>query len=219
MIPREILKKIRQIELRTNRIVTETLVCALLQPSLKFYRIARGVKNREHGKGIVFDREVNGVFLEPAQANFPGAPTNSLEKFRVGQCALERKLHFQFEFPTKSASLAFVPSNRFLKFQTRGRFEDDRKTHFHPKRLLMPASTCSQGIPSWGFFSKSARRRSSSAACSDVKSGSYPSSTMISQKSCASLILSSCGSAFAALRISLALMALKLTTVWHFASA
>jgi hypothetical protein len=30
---------------------------------------------------------------------------------------------------------------------------------------------------------------------------------MISQKSCASLILSSCGSAFAALRISVALMA------------
>ena len=33
MIPREILKKIRQIRLRTNRLVTETLAGFSLQPS------------------------------------------------------------------------------------------------------------------------------------------------------------------------------------------
>jgi hypothetical protein len=35
MIPREILKKIRQIELRTNRIVTETLAGFSFQPPLR----------------------------------------------------------------------------------------------------------------------------------------------------------------------------------------
>jgi hypothetical protein len=39
MIPREILKKIRQIELRTNRIVTETLARFSFQPSPQFRRI------------------------------------------------------------------------------------------------------------------------------------------------------------------------------------
>jgi hypothetical protein len=39
MIPREILKKVRQIELRTNRIVTETLANAM--------NIKNGMTNRE----------------------------------------------------------------------------------------------------------------------------------------------------------------------------
>jgi hypothetical protein len=89
-------------------------------------------------------------------------------------------------------------------------------THFQPKRLLSSALTCSQGIPSCGLASKSARRRSSSAACSGVRSGSHPSSMMISQKSCASLILSSCGRAFAASRISVAVMLQKDYIAAHF---
>ena len=36
MIPREILKKIRQIELRTNRIVNETLATDSFQPMAQF---------------------------------------------------------------------------------------------------------------------------------------------------------------------------------------
>ena len=48
MIPREILKKIRQIELRTNRIVTETLAGFSFQPSPQFRRIPRAMKNRSH---------------------------------------------------------------------------------------------------------------------------------------------------------------------------
>ena len=81
--------------------------------------------------------------------------------------------------------------------------------HFQPKRSLSSALTCSQGIPSCGLASNSARRRSSSAACSLVRSGSYPSPATISQNSCASLILSSCGRAFAASRISVAVMLQK----------
>jgi hypothetical protein len=253
MIPLDILKKIRQIELRTNRLVTEFAPGARLcepqhfriacnqnpseralsgqaaaghrpalrsfEPPLQFRRITRGVKNGELSKGIVFDREVDGVFLEASEANLLCASANPLKMTGSGHRPLESQPHLQFEFAPESGTLSFILSNGFFKLQTGSRLENDRQAHFQPKRLLRPASTCSQGIPSWGFFSKSARRRSSSAACSGVKSGSYPSSTMISQKSCASLILSSCGSAFAALRISVALMTLELTAVKHFASA
>ena len=50
MIPREILKKIRQIEIRTNRSVTETLAGVSLQPPAQFRRIPRAVENGDHGK-------------------------------------------------------------------------------------------------------------------------------------------------------------------------
>jgi hypothetical protein len=58
--------------------------------------------------------------------------------------------------------------------------------HFQPKRFLSSVWTCSHGIPLCGLASKSARRRSSSAICSGVGSGSYPFSWMLAQTRCAS---------------------------------
>src|SRR5690348_1174147 len=208
MIPREILKKIRQIEIRTNRLVTENPAGVSLQVPLQFCRIARGVKNREHSKDIVLDREVDAVFLESTQTNFPGASAHSLKMFRISQRPFERKFQFQFEFASEFRTLVFIPRDCFVKFQTRSRFENDRKAHCQPKRLLRSASTCSQGMPARGFFSNSARRRSNSAACSGDKSGSNPSSKRASLSFCASSIRSASGRAFAALNNSVALMVL-----------
>jgi len=206
MIPREILKKIRQIEIRTNRLVTETLMSCSFQLPAKFRRIPRAMENRQNGESIIFEGKVNVVFGEPAQPNLSRPAPHLLKKFRIGLCSLQRSLHLQGKLASESGLFTFIPCNRLNQFSARCWFEKERKAHFQPKRLLRSASTCSQGIPSRGLFSKSARRRSSSADCSGVKSGSNPSSATISQKSCASLILSACGSAFAALRISLALM-------------
>ena len=94
----------------TEPIETETLADASLQSPLQFRRMARGVENGKHGEGIVFDREVNGIFLEPAQANFPRASANALKKFRVGQCPLEGQLHFQFEFAPEAGTLPLTSS-------------------------------------------------------------------------------------------------------------
>ena len=105
-------------------------------------------------------------------------------------------LKLQADIYSRSSSLS-VLSNRF---------ENNLATHFQPNRCFISALTFSQGIPSCGLASNSATRRSSSAACSGERSGSCSSSPMISQKSCASLILSSCGRAFAASSISVALM-------------
>jgi len=60
MIPREILKKIRQIKLRTNRIVTATLAGISFQPPPQFRRIPRAMPDGKNFDFTVFrvDAEV-----------------------------------------------------------------------------------------------------------------------------------------------------------------
>ncbi len=59
MIPSEILKKIRQIELRTNRIVTETLAGHSFQPAAQILGVAAGVEDGQHHKAGLFKQKVN----------------------------------------------------------------------------------------------------------------------------------------------------------------
>ena len=83
MIPREILKKIRQIELRTNRLVNETLAGCSLQSLLECRGVSRSVKHRQDGEGVLLDREVDAVFVEPAKTNLARATANFAEHFRA----------------------------------------------------------------------------------------------------------------------------------------
>ena len=219
MIPREILKKNRQIELRTNRLVNETPAGALFQPHFQIRWIPRSMENRQHCKSVIFNREIDRISFESGKANSLRASANSLKTFGIIERPFEREFYLELKFTTETRTLSLIPSHSLLKLQTRCRLENDRQAHCQPKRLLRSASTCSHGIPSAGFFSKSARRRSNSAACSGVSSGLHPSSTMISQKSCASLIRSACGSAFAASRISDAFIDSSLPANHLFASA
>ncbi|HET7625527.1 MAG TPA: hypothetical protein VFM25_09695 [Verrucomicrobiae bacterium] len=219
MIPQEILKKIRQIELWTNRIVTDSLAAFSFQPPAQFRRIPRAVKNGNDRKNTVLNCEINHVAFEPTETNFLRATTNFLKKFRIGQCTLKRRFYFQFEFFAKAGLRIFIPGNSLIEFKARSGFENDWQAHRQPKRLLRSASTCSHGIPSYGFFSNSASRRSNSAVCSGVKSGSNPSSMRSSLSFCANSIRSASGRAFAALNNSVALMALNLIGQKHFASA
>jgi len=59
MIPCEILKKIRQIKRRTNRIVTKTLGGALFHPSAQILGIATGVEDRQHHNALLFNQQLN----------------------------------------------------------------------------------------------------------------------------------------------------------------
>jgi len=206
MIPQEITNNVRQIEIHTNHVVAEALAKFSSQPPPEFLRVTRTVKNRQNGECSVFDGEINAVTRKSPQTNLPGLSPNHWETFRIGLRTLQRALDLQDELPPQSWALFFIPNCSLNEFEARRPFENVPAAHFQPKRWLSSALTCSQGIPSCGLASKSARRRSSSAACSGVRSGSYPSSVIISQKSCASLIRSSCGRAFAASRISDALM-------------
>jgi hypothetical protein len=206
MIVSEVPEIIRQNKVPTYFIAARTHGGFSSQPSPKLLRIPRTVKNRQDGECFVFNGEVNVVPRKPSQSNLSSLTTDLWKLFRIGLRAVQRVLDLSGKLTPQTWPLFFIPNNGLNKFETCWRFENAQPVHFQPNRLLRSALTCSQGIPACGLASKSARRRSSSAACSGVRSGSYPSSTMISQKSCASLILSSFGRAFAASRISVALM-------------
>jgi len=219
MIPREILKKIRQIELRTNRLVTETLAGISFQPSPQFLRIPRAVKDGNHGENVVLDCEVDAVSFESFQANFARSATHFAEKLWLKLRAVHCLQNFLCKFLSQARSFIFIPNNGLKEFGLRFRLKERVELHHQPKRCRISALTCSNGMPRRGFFSNSARRRSNSAACSGVKSGSYPSSRRSSFSFCASSIRSASGRVFASLNNSAALMELNLPAKNLFASA
>ena len=59
MIPREILKKIRQIEIRTNRIVTETLADALNMKTQSLNREIRQIREKGEAVLILFRSRIS----------------------------------------------------------------------------------------------------------------------------------------------------------------
>jgi hypothetical protein len=201
---RENSKNDRAKQVRPARILAGIRSAFSSQPTPKLLRITRTVEYRQNGECSVCDRKVYVVAGKPLQTNLPSLSANPWETFRISLRALQSTIYFKTELFAQTGALLFVPSSRLGQFIPCSGLENELKAHFQPKRCFISALTCSQGIPSSGLASNSAIRRSSSAASSGVKSGSYPSSTMISQKSCASLILSSLGSAFAASRISVA---------------
>jgi hypothetical protein len=175
MIPREILKKIRQIEIRTNRIVTEALAGFSLQPSSQFGGVARAVKNCNDGKDVIFEGEINAVSLESFQMDFAGTATNLAKNLRLNEGAFQRLINFPGEFLSQTGGFIFIPRYGLKEFLLCGRLENELKTLSQPKRCRISAFTCSQGIPSPGFFSNSASRRSSSAINSGDSSGARSS--------------------------------------------
>ena len=85
MIPREILKKIRQIELRTNRIVTETLAGFSFQSPPQFRRIPRAMPDSENFNFAMLriDGEVNRVRPWRWNFGFPGSGSGAKKSFRL----------------------------------------------------------------------------------------------------------------------------------------
>src|SRR5260221_10150143 len=108
MIPRELLKKIRQIELRTNRIVTETLAGFSFQPSPQFRRIPRAVPDGNNYKfrRFGFDGEIDGV--RPVQ-NFclSSQAAVKMKSFGILTNSFENVANVAGKFLTK-AGFAFV---------------------------------------------------------------------------------------------------------------
>jgi len=207
MIPREILKKIRQIELRTNRIVNETRARTSFQTAAQLVRIPCTVKNGDNRERIVLDREVNTVSSKSLQANLACAAPHPLEDFRLRLCAIHRRKDFFRKLLCQIRRFSGIPSNSLKEFGLGFWLKKGIEIDHQPKRCLISASTCFKGIPRRGFFSNSARRRSSSAACSEVRSGSIPSSLRSSLSRRANSIRSASGRAFTALNSSIVLIA------------
>ncbi len=202
MIPREILKKIRQIELRTNRIVTESAAGARASARFTVCTTAaskttpalnsiRPLKRRERrapipkglcppAQGCEERATLGNVCLEsqPQRGcvrprSLAATPLALWDFFRFTQCS------------SFLATLGFGPESLWDSLNLR---PQPRSAYFRrsANRFSISAKTSSIGLPRPGFFSASSARRSSSSICSGVSSGSYPFSTMLLQTCCAS---------------------------------
>src|ERR1035437_5351604 len=189
MIPREILKKIRQSELRTNRIVTETLAGFSFQPSPQFRRIPRAIENRNDTDVIGLDVKVDAVAMKSSEqrclASFQAGETKAFRSFLN---FLNDVIDFSLKFIAQPRLLFVIPKNRLIKLEAGDRREDDVATHAARRafnRCLASARTCSHGMPALGFCRSSFARRSSSAFCSGVSSSlkSPNSKSMVSTSS------------------------------------
>jgi len=175
MIAHEIFEIVRQTKIRRSRIVTGTLASFSFQPSPQLGRVSRAVENRNDGKGVVFDGEINAVSFESFQTDFAGTATKFAKNLRLNERAIQCLKNFLSKFLSQAGAFIFIPRYGLKEFLLRRRLENSLEAHSQPKRCRISALTCSKGIPSWGFFSNSARRRSSSAINSGDSSGSRSS--------------------------------------------
>jgi hypothetical protein len=202
MIPREILKKIRQIELRTNRIVTETLAGTSLQPPQQLRRISRTVKNGDHIDAIWFNRIINAVFAKSFKSDLMSQTRDEAKSFGGFQNLQQCCIDVNSEFLSQSSTLIFIPSCRIFKLKAGKRREDDRACHALRdfKRSWSSTCTISHGIPRSGCCRNSSVRRSSSAICSDVSSSSKRSRNCSKTSRCSATgSFSICSNTWAAL--------------------
>src|ERR1035437_6896672 len=131
MIPREILKKIRQIELRTNRIVTETLAGFSFQPSPQFRRIPRAMPDGadNHLGSLAFDNEEYGIRPRVWHFGFLCQPTGKWEAVRVLANGFEKSLQLFGESLADSRLAFVVKNNRIGEFTFGLLLNDHPKTH------------------------------------------------------------------------------------------
>ena len=108
--------------------------------------------------------------------------------FRIFANSFREALKFLVKFAAKSW-LSFLEKSDCLVIVKLRQRQKPQSLHFQPKRLCISSRTCSHGMPSPGFFRNSSARRSSSSACSGVRSGSNhpissPNSDQISSTNC-----------------------------------
>jgi hypothetical protein len=219
MIPREILKKIRQIKLRTNRLVSETLAGVLFQPSAQFDWILVFLPdgNNFHQLLLLKNREVNGIWPTDDFHLVGGRRGFSVTK-RIGSNLLEIIVKHHGKAATNARLPRFIPVTCRAHFIADGGLNYEAKSHFlTPYRANISARSCSQGIPCSGCARASAARRSSSAICSVVRPPSMApnSSSIVSTSS----RRSASGMRRNSSRISALLMESTLPATKPFASA
>jgi hypothetical protein len=216
MIPREILKKIRQIELRTNRIVTETPAGLSFQPSPQFGGALIFLPDGHDFHQMFFfkNRKVNRIWPTDDFCPVSGRRGFSVAK-RIGNYLPKIIVKHHGEASANSRLAQFIPIARCAHLFADVSLDDEAESHFFtPYRANISARKVSHGMPRSGCARASAARRSSSAICSGVSWGSKSSRSCSKTSYC-----SSNGNSRIFSKTCVALMALNLTDVKHFASA
>ena len=144
------------------------------------------------------------------------------KSLRIMLQGLKKRLKLIVKAPAQANLTRFIPIDGVIPFLLRLVLRDDLECHlFARRRFLISAETSSAGVPRPGCFKASSARRSSSAICSGVKSGSIqPSSSPYSSQTFSmNARFSSVGIGRICSMRSAALMPIKLTPANRFASA
>jgi len=215
MIPREILKKIRQIEIRTNRIAIRKIVSGSFQPLAQLHRITRTMKDRNDANKVLLNSKKDTVLLENVDSGPTDFFANCFKSFRICKDALKSRMNLSFKAVAQSSLLRFIPDDRIFKFKPRLRIKNYFAGHERDLiRSFNSARTVSHGIPLEELRRNSSPRRSNSAICSGVSSSSnLPRNCSNTSRWSATGSLSICSRTWAAL------MLLNLTGSENFASA
>src|ERR1700689_4082237 len=105
MIPREIIKKIRQIEIRTNRLVSGTRAAVSFQPTAKLGRVACSMENRENSECVVLNGKIDAILGKAAEVDLARAASNSAKKLGACLCSFESREEFQRKLTPQSRLL------------------------------------------------------------------------------------------------------------------
>lgn len=181
MIPNEILKIIRQIEIRANRLASELLADYSFQSSPQSGRISRTVEHRGHSDEISLDTKKDAIFLECLNRSSANRFAPERKSFRVFQDTLNGGVDFGLEFVSQPRFPFIIPCDGALKFKPGLDVEDYLAAHFRLVSLSgSSARICSHGIPLLGLRLNRSARRSASSICSEVKpSSKFPNSFSI----------------------------------------
>lgn len=170
----EILKKIRQIEIRASRLANGECFPRSFQPPTKLEGIPTAVPYGKHSDlaGFRVDGEINRV--RPAENLCLSRQTTGKRKaLRLCGQSLKNCMNFIVEPQAEARFALLIPINGPVPIPFGLGIGDDAERHFLAwKRSRISARTCSAGFPRPGFFRASSARRSSSAICSGLNSSS-----------------------------------------------
>ena len=160
----------------------------LFQPPAQFGGVPATMPNGQHNNLTRFrvDGEVNRI--RPRLGNLGLVSQTGGQRKPIGPSGqgLQKFPERVIKPEANPGRVFLMPVNRFIPVPLRFGLGDDLKRHFlAAKRFLISAETSSIRAPRPGFFKASSARRSSSAACSGVRSGStHPSSAPNSSQTC-----------------------------------
>src|SRR5881296_90181 len=133
MIPREILKKIRQIELRTNRLVSEMLALPRnLEALSQGVWISARMVNSQNADVVSLYREVNLVF-ESTQECFAYSRGNLRKVLWMFLDTSKQILESSLKLACPPGLVFFIPGNGLAVIQI-GRRLEIKPPHLQPKR-------------------------------------------------------------------------------------
>src|ERR1700722_19892282 len=102
MTPREIIKKIRQIEIRTNCLVTISPLVFQLS------RVTAGMENGQDHNSFGFDHKMNDERKTAKDHRTPDFAAHFRKAFRIIRDTLKTFLNYRSKFPAQAFALVFI---------------------------------------------------------------------------------------------------------------